>query len=266
MLSIFETHLRAIEYAPLILTIFIFIFTFVGWRFGHYRIKRTFKNGDSIVVGDSLMAAIFGLSALVLGFTFSGSASKYSAQMDAIRIQAQALGGVYDSVKFLDPKDQVIIRKSLKELLHTRLETYKNLQKLSDIDEGAKKIATLTWRIQEEVANAASRVPQQNKVLFEDFLVPDVKNLANVFAAGIINTKSHPPGLLMRFLLFLLCIGAFLIGYIMAVKKEGDWLLAGMYTFLIGLSMYIILSLEIPNILMPYEEVNRDLLLLINSF
>jgi hypothetical protein len=34
---------------------------------------------------------------------------------------------------------------------------------------------------------------------------------------------------------------------------------------LIGLSLYVILSLEIPDILMPYEEVNREFLLLKES-
>jgi len=70
----------------------------------------------------------------------------------------------------------------------------------------------------------------------------------------------------MRFLFFLLCIGAFLIGYTMAVKNENDWLLAGLYIALIGLSLYVILSLEMPNILMPYEEINRELLLLKETF
>lgn len=66
----------------------------------------------------------------------------------------------------------------------------------------------------------------------------------------------------MRFLLALLCIGAFLIGYTMAVKKESDWLLATLYTFLIGISLFVILSLEVPNLLMPYEETNREFLLI----
>jgi hypothetical protein len=52
----------------------------------------------------------------------------------------------------------------------------------------------------------------------------------------------------------------------MAVKNENDWLLAGLYIALIGLSLYVILSLEMPNILMPYEEINRELLLLKETF
>jgi hypothetical protein len=38
--------------------------------------------------------------------------------------------------------------------------------------------------------------------------------------------------------------------------------LATLYTLLIGISLYVILSLEVPNLLMPYDEINRDFLLL----
>jgi|GEM_PF-3224917 len=59
--------------------------------------------------------------------------------------------------------------------------------------------------------------------------MPQVKNLSTVFAAGIINTKSAPLALLMRYLYELLCVGAFLIGCTMALKNESDWLLASLY-------------------------------------
>ena len=66
----------------------------------------------------------------------------------------------------------------------------------------------------------------------------------------------------MRFLFGLLCATAFLIGYTMAVKNENDWLMAIFYTATIGIALYVILSLEFPNLLMPYEEITRDLLML----
>lgn len=119
-----------------------------------------------------------------------------------------------------------------------------------------------TRKIQEEVRRAAVNAPAENKELVTGLLVPQTNNLSSTYASGIIRAKSHPPALLMKFLFSLLCIGAFLIGYTMAVKKEHDWLLATVYSLLIGVSLYVILSLEIPNLLMPYDEINRDFLLL----
>jgi len=44
--------------------------------------------------------------------------------------------------------------------------------------------------------------------------------------------------------------------------ESGAVIRDSLYTLLIGISIYVILSLELPNLLMPYEEVNRDLLIL----
>jgi hypothetical protein len=260
MQAFYESHLYIVQFIPLFLIVSIFISTLIGWRIGRFRLK---KHGEgSIVVRDSLAAAIFGLSALVLGFTFSGSASRYAVSIDMNRVQAQSLQEVYGSLKYLTPSDQVLVKKSLDDLLDARLSVYKNINSLSDIDIGTEKVLAATRKIQEEVTKATSNTSSENRAFATELLAPQVKNLATVYAAGIISTKSHPPTILMRFLFMLLFVGAFLIGYTMVVKNESDWLLASLYTLLIGVSLYVILSLELPNLLMPYEEVNRELLML----
>lgn len=260
MYSFFESNLHIAEYVPFGLIIAIIIFTAIGWSTGLYRLRKYGESGA--VIRDSLVTAIFGLSALVLGFTFSGSASRYVDRMDAIRVQAQTLQEVYGSLKYLSKNDQVVVKKSLDNLLDVRLMAYQNLKTMSDIDSGATKIMAATRKVQEDVSQASLNASSENKIFVTGLLAPQVSNLATVFAAGVIDTKSHPPSLLLKFLFSLLCIGAFLIGYTMVLKNETDWLLAFLYTILIGASIYVILSLELPNLLMPYEEVNRDLLLL----
>jgi len=260
MHSFFESNLHIAQYVPFGLIIAIIIFTAIGWSVGLYRLKKYGESGA--VIRDSLAAAIFGLSALVLGFTFSGSASRYVDRMDTIRVQAQTLQEVYGSLRYLNKNDQVVVKKSLDDLLDVRLMAYKNLIAMSDIDAGGAKIMAATRKIQEDVTQATLNTSSENKAFATGLLTPQVSNLATAFAAGVIDTKSHPPSLLLKFLFALLCIGAFLIGYTMVLKNETDWLLASLYTLLIGISIYVILSLELPNLLMPYEEVNRDLLML----
>ena len=259
-----QSNLQTLHFAPLLFACAILIFTAMGWYFGHYRLGRQSKGG--VAVRDPLVAAIFGLSALVLGFTFSGASSRYSSQVDLIRTQAQSLQNVYGSLQYLDPQDRPVIQQALNQLLDVRLGAYKEMRGLSDIDSGSIKILAASRKLQEELAVAVANAPSQNKVLVAEILIPQAKALYAAFAAGTINVKSHPSILLMRFLLALLCIGAFLIGYTMAVKNESDWLLASLYTALIGFSLYVILSLELPNILMPYEEINRDFLVLKEAF
>jgi hypothetical protein len=260
MLPIFESNLHAIVFAPLLFVVAILVFTVLGWYFGHYRLNKQSEGG--IAVRDPLVAAIFGLSALVLGFAFSGSASRNSMQMGEIRTQAQVLYKVYGSLQYLAPSDQLTVKKSLDNLLDTRLAAYQNIKGMADIDLEAEKILAVTRKIQEQVILAIPNAPARNQALIAELLSPQVKELSTIFAAGIINMKSHPSTLVMRFLFGLLCVAAFLIGYTMAVKRESDWLLAILYTALIGVALYVILSLELPNLFMPYEELNRDFLVL----
>ena len=260
MLPTIDSNLHLVQYAPFLFGGTVFLFMAMGWYFGRFRLKAGKQEG--ITVRDPLVAAIFGLTALVLGFTFSGSASRSSAQMESIRIQAQALYKVYGSLKYLAPSDQIEVKKSLDDLLDFRLSAFRNIRGISDIDIQARKIMEATRKIEEQVTVATLNTTPNNQALISGILIPQVKNLSSSFAAGMISTKSHPPTLLMRFLFALLCITAFLIGYTMVVKNESDWLLATLYTVIIGAALYVILSLELPNLLMPYEEVNRDFLLI----
>jgi hypothetical protein len=207
MHSFFESNLHIAQYVPFGLIIAIIIFTAIGWSVGLYRLKKYGESGA--VIRDSLAAAIFGLSALVLGFTFSGSASRYVDRMDAIRVQAQTLQEVYSSLKYLNKNDQVVVKKSLDDLLDVRLTAYKNLKAMSDIDAGGAKIMAATRKIQENVTQAALNAPPENKAFAAALLTPQISNLATIYSAGIIDTKSHPPALLLKFLFALLCIGAF---------------------------------------------------------
>lgn len=260
MHPMFESNLHVIELAPLVFAIGVFTFTALGWFFGRYRLK-THPDGN-VVVRDPLVAAIFGLTALVLGFTFSGSASRNATQMDLMRSQAQVLHKVYGSLKYLAPNDQVVVKKSLDHLLNLRLSSFRDIKTMGDVDKRTENIMATVRHIQEQVALANSNATPKNQILIGELLAPQVRDLSSAFSVGSINIKSHPPSLLIRFLFGLLCATAFLIGYTMVVKKEHDWLLATFYTATIGIALYVILSLEFPNLLMPYEEINRDFLLL----
>lgn len=263
MEPLYGLSLDLVRLAPAFFALSISLFMGAGWLFGHYRIKKLGEDG--VAVRDSLVAAIFGLSALVLGFTFSSASNHYDSRIETIRMQASSIKDLYASTKYLQPADQIAIKKSLIDLLDLRLTAYENIETISDIDRGGDRVTTMVKKINEEVIRAALNAPANNKPMIIEILLPQMRNLATIFNVGTIKTKSHPPILLMRFLYILLCMGALLIGYTMAIKRETDWFLAVIYVLLMGLGLHVILSLEYPNLLMPYGEFNRDMLLLKNS-
>ena len=253
-----ESNLELIKYAPAFFAVSILFFMGLGWLFGWYRAEKYGKN--TVVVRDSLATAIFGLSALVLSFTFSNASNHYDVRIEAVRTQANAIKEVYLSTSFLQVADQKSIKKSLLDLLDVRLSAYKDNKNIHEVSLGTEKIATLVRQINEDVATASLRAPSSSKYLIGEILAPQMRNLVTVFHVGAIKFKAHPPKLLMRFLYLLSCISGLLIGYTMAVKNESDWILAFTYLVIMGIALEVIISLENPTLLMPYEEFNRDLL------
>jgi hypothetical protein len=263
MLAMTDINVQLIKFLPAFFAISITFFLGAGWLLGRYRTK---KFGDAgVVIGDALLTAIFGLSALVLGLTFSNASNHYETRVEGVRAQANAIKEVYESTRYLQPSDQAALKESLSRLLDLRLQTYSDLKRLNDVAIATDSLAKLVRQINVDVAKAVVVAPSENKALLFETITLQTRNLVSTFNMGDIKTKSHPPLLMVRFIYTLLCVASLLIGYTVAIRGETDWFLATVYLLLMGFGIYVILSLEYPNLLMPFEEFNEDLLLLKNS-
>ena len=263
MITTTAISLQLFKFLPAFFGISITLFLGVGWILGRLRPK---KFGDSgAVIGDSLASAIFGLSALVLGLTFSNASNHYEIRIEGIRAQANAIKEVYESTRFLQPSDETALKESLRKLLNLRIEAYSKLESETDVAIATNGLANLVRQINVDIAKAVVNAPSENKALLFETITLQTRNLVSTFNFGDIKTKSHPPLLMMHFLYTLFCAASLLIGYTVAVRGETDWLLATVYLLLMGFGFYVILALEYPNLLMPFEEFNQDFLLLKNS-
>ena len=232
------------------------IFLGLGWFYGKYRLRTS----EKVVVRDSLATAIFGLSALVLGFTFSSSNDHFDTRVSLIRAQADAIYQVYQSSKYLSPADQIATQNSLKEILRDRLSLYEDVNSFKSLNENLERLSTQLNKLNELVIVGITRAPVSTKELADKVLRSQQDQLMDTFKAGILNAKHHPPAILERFLFTLLSIGALLSGYAMAVQKEEDWFLTTIYLGLMGLALYVIFALEFPNQLFEYQSINAELL------
>jgi len=249
-------HIWLIKYAPLIFLLAITAFLLIGWCFGKYRVKTS----ESVTIRDSLVTAIFGLSALVLGFTFSSACQHFNDRMAGTRIQALLLENTYDFCTYLNAEDKATAHKLLLGILQSRLAFYRNIKSLDQFDDRISDFRSQLNGFNELMTLSISRAPSENKVFAEKLLGPQSAQLLDAFKAEILNSKNHPPPIIEGFLLVLLSTGALLSGYAMAIKKEDDWFLAGIYLALIGLTLVVIFYLEIPYQLMDHNVMNCDLL------
>lgn len=251
-----ESHLNVVKFAPYIFLVSIMIFLGIGWLFGKYRLRTSQK----VIVRDSLAASIFGLSALVLGFTFSSANDHFDVRIALNRAQADAISQVYESSKYLNQADQVTVRNALKEILSARISVYQNVKSFDSLNENLDQVKGKLNDLNELMVRSIARTSVGNKDLADKILSPQTDHLFEVFKSGILNARHHPPVIIERFLFTLLTIGALLSGYAMAVQKEEDWFLTIIYLGIMGLALYVIFSLEFPNELFPYESMNDDFL------
>jgi len=249
-------HLNIVKYAPLIFFASILTFLLIGWLLGKYRLH----NSEKVIVRDSLASAIFGLSALVLGFTFSGANDHFDKRISLMRAQADAITQIYQSSKYLNPKDQIEVHNSLKEILADRLELYQDVQTFAALNANISRLGDKLNEFNELMMLSIPRAPSNNRELADKILRPQTDQLIAVFRDGLLNARHHPPPILERFLFTLLSISALLSGYAMAIKNEEDWFLTFVYLSLMGFAIYVIFALEFPNELFPYEVFNADLL------
>ena len=249
-------HLGIVKYAPLIFFSSILTFLLIGWLYGRYRARTS----EHVVVRDSLATAIFGLSALVLGFTFSNAADHFDTRMRVIRDQANSAKQVYQSSSYLNPKDQAIVKDTLQQMITLRISVYEDIKTFDDLDGKLDAMGKLLNKLNEEINESIPRAPASTKDLANTVLRPQLTHLLDIYQEGILNAKHHPPAIIERFLFALLSIGALLSGYSMAVKKEEDWFLTALYLGLMGFALYVIFSLEFPHQLQSSEYINADFL------
>jgi len=254
--QLISNHIWLVKYIPGIFLFAIALFLLIGWAFGKYRVKKS----ESVTIRDSLVTAIFGLSALVLGFTFSSANQHFNDRLAGIRTQALILENTDDSCSYLAAVDKIAAKKLLKVLLEKRLALYQNIKSLNQFDDRIADFRRKLIEFNEFMTLAIARAPSENKECAGKILSLHSGQLSDAFKLELINAKNHPPAIIEGFLLILLTTGALLSGYAMAVKKEDDWFLAAIYLALIGFTLVVIFSLEIPYQLMNQGLINHELL------
>lgn len=252
------SHLMSARLTPVIIGLLVLIFTGLGWLLGKYRLKA---NTKQIAVRDNLVTAVFGLSALVLGFTFANATVSFNLRMNENLDVATALEEVFVSTKYLEPSDQLQMKKSLRALLDYRLVAHMP-SSISTVGFSTiiEKTALLVRKINEDFITAKQNVTPANRAFVDHLFTAQVAALSAVIQSSTARMKSHLPQVVMELLIVLLAIGGILTGYSMAIKNETDWLLSIFYVAVVSVTFNVILLLEFPSAFMPYDDFNQDLI------
>ncbi|MBT8524918.1 hypothetical protein G6724_02995 [Polynucleobacter paneuropaeus] len=251
-----ENHVQIVRYAFFIFAITIPVSLFIGSAYGRYRLRKD----EKVIVGDALEKAIYGLTALILGFTFFTAIDHYNHRTENIRNEALSLSRVYNATKYLTADDQITAKKYLNDIVTARLDVYKDVVKLEDLDRHIDSEEHQLEKFREFITQSIARAPANTLESAKLILGRQLQQMTDAFSVHQLSAKNHPSFLVERFLFANLIVGSMLCGYSMTVRKQEDWLLAALYLALLLFLIYIILCLEFPNMLMDFNIFNRELL------
>jgi hypothetical protein len=205
------------------------------------------RHGDSIAGTGAIEAAIIGLLGLLIGFTFSGAASRFDDRRHLIANEANAIGTAYLRIDLLPPDAQPPVRERFGRYLDARLETHRQ--------GGNLEAALAAWRraaeLQREIwslAVAASRRPEAPQPAATMLVVPALNEMFDIATTRKAAVLVHPPSVIVWMLFGLSLVSAFLAGYAFSVSKKRP--LAHMLVLALAVSgtFYVIRDLEYPRL------------------
>jgi len=217
------------------------ILTEVGRRIA---IRRKMRDGEDAHKGVGVLeGAVFALLGLLIGFTFSGAASRFYERRQLITEEANDIGTAYLRISLLPDQTQPELRQKFRHYLDSRLETYR---RLPDLKAAFAELAN-SKKIQDEIwAYSVAGCRDASSPACNMLLLPALNSMFDIVTTRTEATKIHPPPIIYAMIVLLSLAGALLAGYGMAESKSRSWLHIFGLAAVMAFAVYVIMDIEYP--------------------
>jgi hypothetical protein len=210
-----------------------------GRRIHLRRREEKLSSGLGVIDG-----AVFGLMALLLGFSFSGAVSRFDVRRELIVQETNAIGTAWLRVDLLPEAAQAQIRDDFRAYLDARLDFYKNL----GLDrEKASQELVLSQKLQGKIwAESIAAAKETNSTAVLTLVVNSLNEMIDITTTRFVALQTHPP-VAMYVTLLLLALGSSVIaGFGMGDSDKRSWLHTLVFSLALTLTVYTIIDLEFP--------------------
>jgi hypothetical protein len=215
----------------------------LGWRLG---IRQSRKRGADSRAGVGVVdAAVYGLLALLIGFAFSGAASRFDHRKELIADVANAAGTAWQRADMLPAEQQAMIHEGMRRYLDALITWY-----ASDADSTPKfhEPAALTlaqdnlWS--RSVAACLTTGGEPARML----LLPSLNELFGAVEKERMARRMHPPPVIFAMLGIAALAAALFAGYGLASSSTRNWIYMIGIAATVSIAVYVILELEYPRL------------------
>lgn len=220
------------------------IFMELGRRIGKKNIASD-PEGAYKGIG-TIEGSIFGLMGLLIAFTFSGAAGRFEDRRHLITQECNAIGTAYLRIELLSPDDQIKMKDLFRTYLDSRLATYEKVPDMVAVRAELENTAQLQNTIWDfAIASCKSEDAMQDA---GKLLLPALNDMIDITTTRTVAAETHPPNAIFMLLGFLSLIGSLLVGYGIAGSKNKNFLHMILFSFVMTLTVYLILDLEYPRL------------------
>lgn len=216
--------------------------TELGHRLGRARAPASTEAYRDHVTG--IQAAMLGLAALLLAFTFSLALQRFDSRSEAVVEEANAIGTAFLRVDLLPPSFQDEARAAIGRYLDVRVQ--EALLPLPDLD-ARSRIGAVAATTQASLWSVATRAARSEPGARAPLLFAEAVNqLIDSYGRRSAASSRHVPVLVLSVLFVTFLLAAAIVGYAAGVANHRPALVTYLLVGLMVVLVFIVLDLDRP--------------------
>jgi hypothetical protein len=218
-----------------------FLSTEIGFLLGRRAAPKTSDHARSQV--GTIQAALLGLLALLLGFTFAMAMSRFDARKQLVLDEANAIGTTFLRAQLLPEPQRREISDLLRRYVNVRLDFYAagtDDDKLDAASQATAKLQTQLWSI-----GAALGEKDPRAVTYGLFL-QSLNEVIDLHNKRLTALENHVPEIILILLFFVAMVATALIGYGCGLGEVRNFFVTLVASVLIAAVIFVIIDLDRP--------------------
>jgi hypothetical protein len=218
----------------------------IGRRVG---LRRIAEEGETASKGlSAIESAIFGLLGLILAFLFSGALTRFDVARHLVVEEANDIGTAWLRIALLPANAQPSMRDLFRRYLDSRIEVYRRVPNISDMEAVRAALAGST-NLQSEIwALAVSSSREAGTAYTPSLLLPALNAMFDIATTRTEATRLDPPMIIFAMLGALTLACSLLAGYDMAIRRHLNVLYSIAFAVVLSVTAYVIVDLEYPRL------------------
>lgn len=225
----------------LVLFILLAITTMFGYRLGCR--KQAIINEAGRSQFSAIQGAVLGLLALLLGFTFAMTVSRFDARKQLVLDEANAIGTTFLRAQLLPEPHRSEVSTLLRRYVDIRLKFYEagiDEKKLREAGQQTEQIHRQLW------SQAQSAAQQDVRAVTTGLFIQSLNEVIDLHAKRITAMQNHVPESIILLLCFVAILSLGLTGYGCGLAGQRHFFVTTAMAIMIVAVIFLIIDLDRP--------------------